>query len=76
MGELGYLSGEVISRKRVGVVLTKPYLDALEKLVGAGVYASRREIFTDALRQLFRHYGIEPFCAEEPEEAKNAERPK
>ena len=46
-------------KKLVGVVLTKPYLDALEKLVGAGVYASRREIFTDALRRLFRHYEIE-----------------
>lgn len=58
------LSDEVV-RKRVGVTLTKPYLDALEKLVEASVYANRREIFTDALRHLFRHYGLEPFGMEE-----------
>lgn len=34
-----------------------------------GVYVSRRELVKDALRRLFRHYGIEPFGAEEPEEA-------
>jgi len=62
--------------ENVCVALTKPYLDAMEGLVREGVYVSRRELVKDALRRLFRHYGIEPFGAEEPEEAGKAERPK
>lgn len=56
-------------KKRGCATLTKPYLDAMERLVRAGVYASRAEVIRDALRRLFRHYGIEPFGAEEIEEA-------
>ncbi len=58
--------------ENVCVALTKPYLDAMEGLVRKGVYGSRREIVKDALRRLFRHYGLEPFGAEEPEEAEKA----
>jgi len=61
--------------KNVCVALTKPYLDAIEGLVREGFYVHRREVIKDALRRLFRHYGIESFGAEEPEEGK-AERPK
>lgn len=53
--------------ENVCVALTKPYLDAMEGLVRDGVYVSRRELVKDALRRLFRHYGIEPFGTEEPE---------
>lgn len=56
-------------KKRVCVTLTKPYLDALNRLVREGVYVDRAELIKDALRRLFRHYGIEPFVAKEPEEA-------
>ena len=51
--------------KNVCVALTTPYLDAIEGLIREGVYASRRELIKDALRRLFRHYGIEPFGVEE-----------
>jgi len=61
--------------ENVCVALTKPYLDAMDGLVREGVYVNRRELVKDALRRLFRHYGIDPFGAEEPEEGK-AERPK
>ena len=57
-------------KKCVCVTLTKPYLDAIEGLVQRGVYVSHAEIIKDALRRLFRHYEIEPFGAEKPEEAK------
>ena len=67
---------EKLVKKRVCATLTKPYLDALDRLVQEGVYINRRELVKDALRRLFRHYGIEPFGAEEPEEAKNAKETK
>lgn len=67
---------EKLVKKRVCATLTKPYLDAIEGLVQAGVYVDRAEIIKDALRRLFRHYGIEPFGAEESEEARKAERSK
>ncbi len=59
--------------ENVCVALTKPYLDALDGLVREGVYVSRREVVKDALRRLFRHYGLEPFGTEEPEEAGKVE---
>ena len=71
-----FVLSEKLVKKRVCVTLTKPYFDAMEGLVQEGVYVDRAEIIKDALRRLFRHYGIEPFGAEEPEEAKKAERPK
>lgn len=58
---------EKLVKKRVCVTLTKPYLDALDRLVRQGVYASRADLVKDALRRLFRHYGIEPFGAEDVE---------
>lgn len=63
---------EKLVKKRVCVTLTEPYLDALDRLVQKGVYVDRAELIKDALRRLFRHYGIEPFVAEEPEEARKA----
>lgn len=49
-------------KKRISVTLTKPFLDAMEGL--ESIYVNREEIIKDALRRLFRHYGIEPFGAE------------
>jgi len=48
---------------RVSVTLMKSYLDALDRLVDGGIYLSRGEAIMDALRRLFRSYGIEPFSA-------------
>ena len=56
------MGGETISKKRLSVTLTGPYLEALDRLVGDGVYASQGEAVKDALRRLFRHYGVEPFA--------------
>lgn len=64
---------EKLAKKRVCLTLTEPYLDATERLVREGVYVDRAEVIKDALRRLFRHYGIEPFGAEEPKEARKAD---
>jgi Arc/MetJ-type ribon-helix-helix transcriptional regulator len=48
-------------KKRLSVTLTEPYLKALDRLVLEGVYLDRGEVIMEALRCLFRHYGIEPF---------------
>lgn len=50
------LSGRL--KRRVSAELTKPYLDALERLIREEVYISNAEVVRDALRRLFRHYGI------------------
>lgn len=46
-----------VSATRVCATLTQPYLDALERLTRE-VYVSQAEAMRDALRRLFRHYGI------------------
>jgi len=46
---------------RVSVTMTKPYVDALDGLVEQGLYLGRGEAILEALRGLFRGYGIEPF---------------
>jgi Arc/MetJ-type ribon-helix-helix transcriptional regulator len=62
-------SGEV-EKTRVSVTLTKPYLDALDRLVEEGIYLSRGEIILEALRLHLRRLKIEPFRLSEgdPEE--------
>lgn len=48
---------------RVSVTMTKPYLDTLDRLVDEGIYLGRGEAVMEALRRLFRSYGMEPFSA-------------
>jgi Arc/MetJ-type ribon-helix-helix transcriptional regulator len=55
------------SKTRVSVTLTKPYLDALDRLVEEGIYLGRGEIILEALRKLLRQQGIEPFSYIEEE---------
>lgn len=62
------MSDKVV-KKQITVTLIKLYVDALDQLVEAGVYASRREVIQDALRTLFRRFEMPPFAAKEPEEA-------
>lgn len=50
-----------VVKKRISLTLTEPYLEALDRLVEEGVYVDRREVIKDALRRLFRHYGMKPF---------------
>jgi Arc/MetJ-type ribon-helix-helix transcriptional regulator len=47
---------------RVSVTMTKPYLDALDRLMEDGIYLSRGEIVLEALRSLLKQQGIEPFA--------------
>ncbi|MFH0748406.1 MAG: ribbon-helix-helix domain-containing protein [Candidatus Bathyarchaeota archaeon] len=46
-------------KKRICVALTKAYVDPMERLIREEAYVSRAEVIKDALRRLFRHYGIE-----------------
>lgn len=57
---------EKLVRRRVCVSLTKPYLDAVERLIKEGVYAGRGDLIRDALRRLFRHYEIRVFLDSSP----------
>ena len=57
-------SGEV-EKTRVSVTLTRPYLDALDRLVEEGIYLSKGEIILEALRRLLRSYGLDPFRSHE-----------
>ena len=47
---------------RVSVTMTKPYIDAMARLIKEGVYLSKGEIVLEALRSLLRQQGIEPFA--------------
>ena len=50
-------------KKKIEIILTSPYLRALDHLVDLGIYLTREELILDALRLLFRLYNIEPFVA-------------
>jgi len=49
---------ETVNKKRNSVVMTNPYLEAIECLIRDGLYVNRAEIIKDALRRLFVHYEI------------------
>jgi len=53
------LSGKV--KTRISVTVTPAYIGGLNELVEKGLYLNRGEIILEALRILFRSYGIEPF---------------
>ena len=52
---------EKVVKIRVSVTLTKPYLDALDRLVKEGIYLSQGEIILESLRRLLSSYEIAPF---------------
>ncbi len=54
-------------KTRISVTVTKAYVEGLNKLVEEGLYLNRGEIILEALRILFRSYGIEPFAAKSAE---------
>lgn len=58
------------SKTRVSVTMTKPYLDALDRLVEEGIYLGRGDAILDALRYFLKNQGIEPFCLEEEEQGR------
>jgi len=49
------------ARTRIGLTLTRIYVDALDRLVNEGIYMEHQVAIRDALRLLFRHHGLEPF---------------
>lgn len=51
-------------RERIYLTLTRPYMDALNHLVNEGIYMERQTVLREALRRLFRSYGIHPFYPE------------
>ncbi len=54
-------------KTRVSVTMTGAYTDALDVLVGKGLYLNRGEAVLEALRALFKIYGIEPFASKSAE---------
>jgi len=54
------LSDDMV-KKRFGVTLTGPFLEALNHLVEEGIYKDHQSGIRDALRRLFYFHGIEPF---------------
>lgn len=57
-----------IAKKRIGLVLTGPYLEALDELVERGLYLEPQVAIRAALRLLFLHHKVEPFYSELVEE--------
>lgn len=55
-----------VEKTRVSLVLTKPYVDRLERLVENGLYMERQEVIRHALRLHFVYHGI-PLTLEEAE---------
>ena len=51
----------VKDKTRISVTVTQAYVEGLNKLVEKGLYLNRGDIILEALRVLFRSYGIEPF---------------
>ncbi|GAI35850.1 unnamed protein product, partial [marine sediment metagenome] len=45
----------------LSVTMTKAYVDALDHLIGEGLYLSRGDIILEALRNHLKPFGIEPF---------------
>jgi Arc/MetJ-type ribon-helix-helix transcriptional regulator len=56
-----------VKKTRVSVTMTKPYLDALDRLITEGVYLSRGEAVLEGLRLIFRSHGLDPFKVLETE---------
>lgn len=48
-------------KTRISVTLTRPYLDALDRLIQEGIYMSKGTIILEALRLHLRRLKIEPF---------------
>lgn len=59
---------EKVEKVRVSVTMTSTYVDCLNQLVDNGLYLNRGEIILEALRLLFRSYGMEQFSVKLVEE--------
>lgn len=50
-----------MDQSKLDVTMTQDFVDALDRLVEKGLYLNRGEIIREALRDLLRQQGIEPF---------------
>lgn len=48
-------------KRRFSLTLTKPYIEALNRLVEEGIYIDHQDAIRHALRRLFQFHGMEPF---------------
>jgi len=62
------------AKTRISVTMTKPYLEALDRLVEEGIYLSKGAIILEALRDLLRQRGVEPFAGPSEEQGEEASR--
>lgn len=62
------------SKTRVSVTMTRLYTDSLDLLVDQGIYLGRGDAILEALRSLFKGYGVDPFCIEAEEPKSNASK--
>ena len=58
---------ESTDRTRIGLTLTRVYLEALDHLVDEGIYMEHQDAIRDSLRKTFRAYGLETFTDKETE---------
>ncbi len=63
-----------MKKKEVELIVTGPYLRALDSLVEEGIYLKRQNAIRDALRLLFRHHEIAPFYTELAEEVEKIQK--
>lgn len=60
-------------RRRLSLTLTGVYVEALDRLVGEGIYLEHQVAIRAALRLLFRVHRIEPFYSEMVEKVEKVE---
>jgi len=60
------------ARTRLGLHLTKVYIDTLDRLVDDGLFMEQQDAIRTALRHYFLHHKIEPFRTEFVGEAKES----
>jgi len=48
-------------KRRFSVTLTRPYIEALDRLVEEGLYIDHQDAIRHALRRLFQYHGMELF---------------
>jgi len=62
-----------VEKTRLSVTMTKAYVDALDYLVGEGLYLNRGEAVLESLRHFFKSYGIEPFATKGAEKTESSD---
>jgi len=67
-----FMVSDKVEKTRLSVTMTGAYVEALDHLVGEGIYLSRGDAILEALRLLFKSYGIEPFATKVAEPRKDA----